>query len=98
MKTNLRLLVLDLFESEAVLAKTTRIQSSVSYSSRLDFHNYKAVYQTNNRLFTQFNWLFLSVEAENSFLSHLIQQLTWPKSRADLSEIDVVLRPASIEL
>jgi len=53
MKTNSWLLVLDLIESETVLAKTTYIQSSVSYNSMLVFHILKIIYQTNNRLFAR---------------------------------------------
>jgi len=52
MKTNPWLLVLDLIESEEVLAKTAYIQSNVSYNSRLDFHMLKTIFQTNSWLFT----------------------------------------------
>jgi len=64
MKTNPWLLVLDLIESEAFPAKAPYLQSNASYSSRLDFHILKADLQTNNRLFTRNNQLFLSAKAE----------------------------------
>jgi len=41
MKRNPWLLVLVLIESEAVPAKTTYMQSNVSYSSRLNFHMFE---------------------------------------------------------
>ena len=71
MKTNPWLLVLDLIESETIPVKTTYIQSSVSYNSRLVCHKLKTMFQTNNRLFTRNNRLFLSAEAETVMISEI---------------------------
>jgi len=60
--------VLDLIESKAVPAKTSYIQSNVSYSSKLDFHILKTIFQTNNRL-------FLSTEAETVLISEISADL-----------------------
>jgi len=69
-------LVFDLIESEALLAKIAYIQSNPSYSSKLDFHTLKAYFLINNRLFTRNNRLFLSAAAENSFISKILTDLT----------------------
>jgi len=71
MKTDPWLLVLDLIESEAFPVKTAYIQSNVSYSSMLDFHMLKTIFQTNNRLFTRNDRLFLSTEAETVLISKI---------------------------